>query len=73
MNSNGLTHNTQTLTLKKALELNRLADFVAQEETRGRGPIDRSELDAAIAKTLTPPQSEDQTSRSPSSGDSTGK
>lgn len=73
MDSNELTVRKDRLTLKKALEMNRLDDFVAQEEARGFDPIDRAELDAAIAKILTPPQSEDQTSRSPSSGGSTGK
>ncbi len=34
MNSNGLTHDTPALTLKKALELNRLDDFIAQEDAR---------------------------------------
>lgn len=39
---------SERLSLAKALKTGRLADFVAQEETRGVETIDREELDAAI-------------------------
>jgi len=61
------------LTLKQALEDGRLAEFAAQEEARGIGPIDRAELDRAVAKLIRAPQSEDRTSRSSSGDGSTGK
>jgi hypothetical protein len=62
------------LTLTKALETGRLREFIAQEETRGIGPANRQDVEAAI-KTLatTPTQSEDQTSHSPSRDGSTEK
>ena len=61
------------LTLAEAIKNGRLQDFIAQEETRGIGPVGRAELDLAIAALIKAPQSEDQTSRSPSGGGSTGK
>ncbi len=41
------------LTLADALKSNRLAEFVAQEEARGVGPVDRKELDAVIKQLAT--------------------
>ena len=34
------------ISLAEAVSTNRLSDFIAQEEARGVGPIDRAELDA---------------------------
>lgn len=59
------------LSLSDSRQTDSLDEFIKQEEARGVGPIDEAELTAAIAKLVKPPQSEDQTSRSPSSGDST--
>lgn len=61
------------LTLSEAIKTDRLTDFIAQEEARGVGPIEREELDAAIKRLATiPPKSEDQTSRSSSDDGSSG-
>jgi hypothetical protein len=51
----------------------RLQEFIAQEEARGIGSIERSELDRTLAAMLKTPRSKDQTSRSPSRDGSTGK
>lgn len=61
------------LTLAEAVKVGRLSDFAAQEEARGVGPIDRAAFDALAAALIKAPQSEDQTSRSPSRDGSTGK
>ncbi len=61
------------LTLAEALKTGRLQEFIAQEETRGVGPIDRAEFDALLGKAATAPQSKDRTSRSAYDGNSTGK
>jgi hypothetical protein len=61
------------LTLAKALKANRLAEFIAQEESRGIGPAEREELDRIIAIALKPKRSEDRTSRSLSDDGSTEK
>jgi hypothetical protein len=61
------------LTLSEALKTGRLQDFIAQEEARGIGPIDRAELDAVAAALIKAPQSEDQTLHSPSADGLTGK
>jgi len=61
------------LTLAEALKTGRLQEFIAQEEARGVGPIDRAEFDALLKKSATAPQSKDRTSRSASAGNSTGK
>jgi hypothetical protein len=62
------------LTLTKALETGQLREFIKQEETRGIGPANRKDVEAAI-KTLatTPTRSEDRTSHSPSRDGSTEK
>lgn len=62
-----------SLTLSEAIRRGRLDEFIAQEEARGVGPIDKAELDAALAKAIKSPQSADRTSRSPSRDGSTGK
>ena len=61
------------LTLANAMKLGRLQDFIAQEEARGVGSIDRAEFDRLLVKAVKPPQSKDRTSRSPLPGGSTGK
>jgi hypothetical protein len=61
------------LTLANAMKLGRLQDFIAQEEARGVGSIDRAEFDRLLVKAVKVPQSKDQTLRSPSSDGSTGK
>jgi hypothetical protein len=61
------------LTLSGALRSGQLEKFVAQEESRGIGPVALSELDAGIAAVIKGQLSEDRTSRSSSDGGSTGK
>ncbi len=61
------------LTLSEAVKGGKLEEFVAQEEARGVGPLDRSEFDALAAALITAPQSEDQTSHSASGDSSSGK
>lgn len=61
------------ISLAEALKNASLDDFIAQEELRGIGPIDRSPFDALIAALIKAPQSEDQTSHSPSGDGSSGK
>lgn len=63
----------EQLSLSAALKAGKLADFIAQEESRGVGPIDRAEFDALAAALIKAPQSEDQTSRSASGDGSSGK
>jgi len=36
------------LNLREAVETGRLGDFIAQEEARGVGPIDRAKFDALL-------------------------
>jgi hypothetical protein len=60
------------ITLAEAVKTGRLDEFAAQEEARGIGPVDRSALDAALAKVIKAPRSKDQTSRSPSPDGSIG-
>lgn len=55
------------LTLSEALASDRLADFVAQAEADGIGPIDRAQFDALVGRVTAPPP-EDQTSRSRGDG-----
>jgi hypothetical protein len=61
------------VSLAAARRGDRLIDFIRQEEARGIGPIDRSELDGAVAQSVKEPRPEDQTSRSASAGNSSGK
>lgn len=61
------------LTLKKARDLNRLADFINQCEADGIGAADPSELDDALSRAIRSPQSEGQTSRFRAPGGSTEK
>ncbi len=59
------------LSLHQAVKEGRIADFIAQEESRGVGPVDRAEFDALTAALIKAPQSEDQTSHSASGDGST--
>lgn len=61
------------LNLMLALGAGRLEEFIAQEEARGIGPIDRAEFDGAVDSLIKAPRLADQTSRSASGGNSTGK
>lgn len=61
------------LTLADAVKSGRLTEFIAQEEQRGVGPINRAALDRAVAKIVKAPQSIGRTSRSPSRDGSSGK
>jgi hypothetical protein len=61
-----------TLSLREAIRANRLEEFIVQEEARGIGPINRADLDRALAKVIKAPLSKDQTSRSPLPDGSTG-
>ncbi len=62
------------LSLSNALKTGRLNEFIAQEEARGIGPVDRRKLDAAIKiLAIKPKQSKDRTSHSASRGGSNGK
>lgn len=62
------------LTLSDAIKTGKIKEFVAQEEARGIGPIERQELDDAIKKLATTPlKSKGRTSRSTSGGGSNGK
>jgi hypothetical protein len=59
------------LSLAEAKKTGRLQEFIAQEETRGIGPIERADFDAAIAALVKAPQSKSRTSRSASRDGST--
>lgn len=60
------------LSLSQARKEGRLQEFIAQEEARGVGPLDGTNLDAALEMFTKQPRSADQTSHSPSDDDSTG-
>ena len=53
----------EMLSFADAIKLGRLADFVAQEEARGVGSIDRAEFDRLLVKAVKASHSEDQTLR----------
>jgi hypothetical protein len=61
------------LTLSEAIKTERLQEFIAQEEKRGIGPVERKKLDATIKLVATQPQPKDRTLRSTSRGGSRGK
>lgn len=61
------------LTLSDAKRTGRLKEFIAEQEAAGTGPIDRAEFDALLSKVIKAPRLEDQTSRSASDGNSSGK
>lgn len=60
------------LSLTEALETGRLDEFVAQEEARGLGPVNRTDFAADVAALVRAPQSGDQTSRSACDDGSSG-
>ena len=60
------------LTLSSAIKAGRLREFVAQEESRGVGPIDRDDFFRVSAALIKAPQPENRTSRSASGDGSTG-
>jgi hypothetical protein len=65
---------TPLLSLKEAIETDRLREFITQEEARGIGPANRKKLDSAIKRLATTPlKSKGRTSRSTSGGGSSGK
>lgn len=55
------------LTLREAVEHNRLSEFIAQEEARGSEPADEKDFEDALKKIIKPVRSDDQTSHLPSS------
>lgn len=61
------------LSLAEAIRLRKISDFIAQEEARGIGPADETPLLVILKEAAKAPQSEDQTSHSPSDDSSTGK
>lgn len=64
---------TKSLTLTEARAKNRLKNFVAQQEKLGMPAVDVREFDETLVGVIKPRQSKGRTSRSASSGSSTGK
>jgi hypothetical protein len=62
----------EIVALADAMKQKRLQDFIAHEELRVIGPIDRFGLNAVTAALAKAPQSENQTSHSASGDDSSG-
>lgn len=60
------------LTLRQAIDGNRISEFIAQEEARGIGPADEAPFLAVVKEAAKASRSEDQTSHSPSGDGSTG-
>ena len=60
------------LTLSKAKESGRLQEFIAQEEARGVGPINRAEFESLIGGAVKAPRSKRRTSHSSSGDGSSG-
>lgn len=58
------------LSLREVFATDHLEDFIAQEEARGVGPVDRDELDVAVRRIVRGSQPDDRTSRSASRGGS---
>jgi hypothetical protein len=65
--------NNEHLSLSRARRRGQLDSFIAQEEARGIGPIDRAEFDGAVAKVIKARRSEGRTSHSSSGDGSSGK
>ncbi len=61
------------MTLAEAVKTGRLQEFIAEQEAAAVGPIDRAEFDGAVAKIIKATRLEDQTSRSASGGNLSGK
>jgi hypothetical protein len=65
--------NNDRLSLSKALASGRLHEFIAQEEKRGVGPVEKAKLEALLKEASKPKQSADRTSRSAFAGGSSEK
>ena len=61
------------ISLKQAIAEHRLDEFIGQQEQQGIGPGSEPGTYALLREAAKPQRSEDQTSRSPSRGGSTGK
>lgn len=61
------------LTLSEAQKSGRLEEFIAEQEAAGVGPIELGAFRSLAAALIKAPLSEDQTLRSASDGNSTGK
>lgn len=61
-----------TLSLREALETDRLADFIKQEEKAGKC-ANEQEFNRQLERLIKAPQQEGRTSRSPARGGSRGK
>ncbi len=58
------------ISLSEARKTNRLPEFIADQEAKGIGPINRAEFDALASTMVKAPQLEGRTSRSASGGNS---
>jgi hypothetical protein len=61
------------MSLAEAVRQDKLDQFIAQEEARGVGPVENAPFLAIVKRAAKALQSEDQASRSPCGGGSTGK
>ena len=61
------------LTLAQAIKEDRLPEFAAQQEAAGLPPADRRAFEAIVGAAVKPVTAADQTSRSQTGDDSTGK
>lgn len=61
------------LSLMEARKAGKLAEFIQQEEAAGIEAEDDGAFNRVVKAAVTPPQSADQTSRSPSGGGSPGR
>ena len=61
------------LSLKSAIRLGKIDDFISQSEARGAPSGDMAAFDKALSAAIKQPRSKRQTSRSPSRGGSDGK
>ena len=59
------------LSLAEAIKTHRIPEFIAQEQARGVGPIDRAGFDALLTGAAKSPPAKGQTSRSSSDDDLT--
>jgi hypothetical protein len=66
-------HMADPLTLKRALESDRLDEFIREQEAAGVGPADKREVMNALEAVIKPRRSKGRTSRSSSRGGSSGK
>lgn len=61
------------LSLSAALKFGRTAEFIAEQEARGIGPVDEADFDALAAKVIKTERSGDQTYHSLPADGSPGK